>query len=434
MSERAVATETEVDKPRRRGKARQFGRALGLGLITGAADDDPSAIGAYASAGAAIGAGFLWVAPVLLPMMFAVVYLSAKLGQVSGQGLFRVMRAHYGKGLLYFTLAGALIGNAIEAAADLGGMAAAINLYAPLPIPWLVAIIAAIILALQLFGSYVLIRNVFRWLALALLAYVAAALMAKPDAREVLRGTFLPHVEFSREFLTIIVAAIGSTLSAYIYSWQSNEEVEEMIAEGKTTLAQRKGATDEELRTVGRDVGLGMLFSNVIMYFIILSTAATLHHSGKTEINSAVEAAQALQPLAGQAAGLLFLLGMVGVGFLAVPVMTAGAAYDLAQTFGWRHSLHATPRQAKKFYAAIVILTVIAVALNFLGVNPMKALVWAGVVQGVSTPPLLALIVLMTNNKAIMGDKTNGLVINILAGFTILATSAATLGLFATWI
>lgn len=425
--------ESEYPKPRRTGKARGFSRALGLGLITGAADDDPSAIGTYASAGAALGPSFLWTAPFTLPMMFAVVYLSAKLGQVSGRGLFRVMRDHYSGWLLYPTLAGVLIGNTIEAGADLGGMGAAINLFVPLPVPWLVVAVAAAILGLQIAGSYILIRNVFRWLSLALLAYVGAAILARPDPWEVLRGTLLPKIEFTRDFLTMLVAVIGTTLSAYIYSWQSNEEVEEMIAQGRRTLAQRKGATDEELRTVGRDVLMGMIFSNLVMYFIILSTAATLHHAGKTDIRNATEAAEALRPLAGSGARALFLLGMIGVGFLAIPVMTTGAAYDLAQSFGWRHSLHATPREAKKFYAAIVVLTALGAGMNFVGVNPMRALVWAGVVQGFSTPPLLLLILLMTNNKEIMGDQTNGRGINMLAGVTTLAMFAASAGLVVTW-
>jgi NRAMP (natural resistance-associated macrophage protein)-like metal ion transporter len=428
-------TETQRldSKPVPDSKRRGIGRAVGLGLIAGAADDDPSAIGTYASAGAQLGPSFLWTAPVTLPMMYAVVYLSAKLGQVSGRGLFQAIKDYYPRWILYPTLVGVLIGNTIEAGADLGGMAAALNLFVPVPVPWLVVAIAIIIVALQLYGSYILIRNVFRWLALVLLAYVGAAVLAKPDLGEVLRGTFIPTIQFNRDFLTMMVAVIGTTLSAYIYSWQSNEEVEEEIAAGRTRLSQRRGATEAELASTQRDVLIGMIFSNVVMYFIILSTAATLHKAGITEVQSAAEAAQALRPLAGDWAGLLFLLGVIGVGFLAVPVMTTGAAYDLAQVFGWRHSLHAKPHEAKKFYAAIIGFTLIGVAMNFLGFNPMKALVWAGVVQGFSTPPLLLLIMLMTNNRTIMGDKVNGRAINILGWITTAAIFAASAGLVASW-
>jgi NRAMP (natural resistance-associated macrophage protein)-like metal ion transporter len=361
------------------------------------------------------------------------VYLSAKLGQVSGRGLFQGIKDYYPRWVLYPTLIGVLIGNTIEAGADLGGMAAALNLFVPVPIPWLVVAIAIVILALQLYGSYILIRNIFRWLALVLLAYVGAAVLAKPDLGEVLRGTFIPTIEFNRDFLTMMVAVIGTTLSAYIYSWQSNEEVEEEIAAGRTRLFQRRGATEAELASTQRDILIGMIFSNVVMYFIILSTAATLHKAGITEVQSAAEAAQALRPLVGDWAGLLFLLGVIGVGFLAVPVMTTGAAYDVAQVFGWRHSLHAKPHEAKKFYAAIIGFTLIGVAMNFLGFNPMKALVWAGVVQGFSTPPLLLLIMLMTNNRTIMGDKVNGRAINILGWITTAAIFAASAGLVASW-
>ncbi len=366
-------------------------------------------------------------------MMFAVVYLSAKLGQVSGRGLFQVIRDYYPRWVLYPTLVGVLIGNTIEAGADLGGMAAALNTFVPLPVPWLGLIIALAVLCLQIYGSYQLIRNIFRWLALVLLAYVGAAVLAKPDAMEVIRGTFIPTIRFDREFLTLAVAVIGTTLSAYLYSWQSNAEVEEEIAAGRTRLWQRTGATNEELTHSRRDVLIGMIFSNVVMYFIILSTAATLHKSDHQDIQTAADAAQALQPLAGHAAALLFLLGVIGVGFLAVPVMTTGAAYDLAQIMGWRHSLHAKPREAKAFYTAITAFTLIGVLMNFLGFNPMQALVWAGVVQGFSTPPLLLLIVLMTSSRAIMGDKVNSTALNVLGWATTVVIFAASAGLITSW-
>ncbi|MER8439672.1 Nramp family divalent metal transporter [Mesorhizobium sp. M1312] len=410
-----------------------IGRALGLGLITGAADDDCSAIGTYASAGARFGPDLLWTAPVTLPMMYTVVYLSSKLGQVSGRGLFHAIKDFYPRWLLWAVLVGVLIGNTIEAAADLGGMAASINIFLPVPIPLIVIVVAAAIFALQLWGSYTLIRNIFRWLALALLAYVGSAIMAKPDAAAVLWGTLVPKIEFSREFLSILVAIIGTTLSAYLYTWQSNEEVEEEIAEGRTTLKERKGATDGELRRSRRDILIGMIFSNLIMYFIILSTGSTLYEAGEHDVETAAQAAEALKPLAGAAAGVLFAAGVIGVGFLAVPVMTTGAAYDLAQAVGWKHSLHAKPREAPKFYIAIGAFTLIAVGLNFLGFNPMKALVWSGIVQGFSTPPLLLLIMLMTNNPRIMGDKVNSRTTNALGWATTIAIFSASLGLVATW-
>jgi Mn2+/Fe2+ NRAMP family transporter len=231
----------------------------------------------------------------------------------------------------------------------------------------------------------------------------------------------------------MIVACIGTSLSAYIYTWQSNQEVEEQIEEGRRTVAQRRGAGERELGRTRREVLIGMVFSNLILYFIILATGATLHSSGKVEIETAAEAAAALEPLAGEGAKILFAMGVVGVGFLAVPVMTTGAAYDLAQGIGKPSSLNARPREAPLFYVTIAIVTVIAVLLNFLGLNPMKALVWSGVVQGFSVPPLLFLMMLMTNDRKVMGDRMNSRFTNTLGWITTAATFAASACLVVSW-
>jgi len=292
----------------------------------------------------------------------------------------------------------------------------------------------AAILLLQVFGSYTLIRRVFRWLALVLFAYVGAAFMAQPDWYPVLRGTIVPTIRTDKEFLSLLVAVIGTTLSAYLYTWQSNEEVEEEIAMGRHRLEQRRGATREELRQSRWDVTLGMLFSNIIMYFIILSTASTLYVIGRRDITTAAEAAEALKPLAGDTAGLLFAIGVVAVGFLAVPVMTTGAAYDVCQTLGWKHGLHAKPAHAKGFYALTTAFTLIAMSTNFLGINPMRALVIAGIVQGFSTPPLMLLIMRLTSDRAVMGDAVNGRAVNVLGWTTTVAIFSATAGLVWSWL
>ncbi|RWB18522.1 Nramp family divalent metal transporter [Mesorhizobium sp.] len=415
------------------GKRKGFGRAAGLALIAGAADDDCSAIGTYASAGAKFGPDLLWTAPVTLPMMYTVVYLSSKLGQVSGRGLFQVIADFYPRWLLWSVLVAVLIGNAIEAAANLGAMAAAINLFVPLPIPMIVALVAALMFGLQVFGSYELLKNLFRVLALALLAYVVSAILAKPELTSVLIGTLLPKVHFNREYLSILVAIIGTTLSAYLYTWQSNQEVEEEIANGRTDLEERKGATKEELRRSRQDILIGMTFSNLIMYFIMLSTASTLHKVGQNQIETAAQAAEALRPVAGDAAGIIFAAGVIGVGFLAVPVMTTGAAFDLAQAMDWKHGMSIRPQEAPGFYLATGAFTLIGVILNFFGFNPMQALVWAGIVQGFSTPPLLLLMLLMTNDRRIMGDRVNSRSTNILGGITTAVIFAASAGLVASW-
>lgn len=409
-------------------------RSIGLGLITGASDDDPAAIGTYAAVGASLGPSLLWTVPALFPMMYTVVYLCSKLGQVAGEGLFAVIRRHYPRWLLVSILICALVGNVIEAGADIGGMAAALNLLLPIPTWASVIGITVTVSLLQIFGSYTLIRNIFRWLALVLLAYVGAALLAKPDWITVLKATFVPHLGFDSHTLSMLVAIVGTTLSAYLYSWQSNEEVEEDISLGRRRFTDRLGTRHEELRHSARDIGAGMLFASVVTYFIMLSTASTLFKAGKTDINTAAEAAQALAPIAGHAAGWLFAIGVISVGFLAVPIMTTGAAYDLCQAFGWKHGLHFPPAEVKKFNAAIAIFTALGMSLNFIGINPMKALVWSSIVQGVSTPFLMLLIMLITTNPKIMGRWVNTRPLNVLGWITTVAIFAASLGLLVSWI
>lgn len=409
-------------------------RSLGLGLITGAADDDCAAVGTYAQAGAHFGYNMLWTAPLALPMMITVVYLSAKMGQVTGRGLFSVLRAHAPRWMLLLVLAGVIVGNIIEAGADIGGMTAAIQLLLPVP-QWTVLVaVTAAALAFQIWGSYTFIRNVLRVLSLSLLAYVASAVMAHPDLRAVVRGTFLPQVHFDREMLAMIVAIIGASISAYIFTWQSNEEVEEKIARGRHTVRQRRGSTPAHLRQTLWDVVFGMGFANLVMYFIMLATAATLFATGHRNIESAADVAMALRPAAGRFASGLFAVGIIGVGMLAVPVMTTGAAYDVCQAAGLRTGLSLKPREAKLFYFAISVFTLAAMLLNFLGVNPMHALVFAGIVQGFSTPPLMVLIMVMTNRRSIMGDRTNRTAINILGWSTTVVISAASLGLIASYL
>lgn len=404
-------------------------RSLGLGLITGAADDDPSAIGTYAAAGAAFGPSLLWTAPVAFPMMFAVAYLSSKVGRVTGQGLFSVIRGRYSRPLLGFLLLAAVIGNVIEAGADIGGMAAALNLLLPVPIRLLAVGIVGAVLALQLLGSYELIRNAFRWLTAALLAYVGAATLAHPALLPTLKGTLIPTVHMRQDFMAMLVAIVGTTLSAYIYSWQSNQDVHEDRAAGRKPLRLDSEGASAELRRSGFDIASGMLFSSAVMYFIILAASATLFAATHPSITTAADAARALEPLAGRTAGMLFAIGVIGVGFIAVPVMTLGAAFDLAQSFGWRHGLDRRPREARRFYAAVILFTLAALALNFFGFNPMKALVIAGVAQGISTPMLMIVVMRITNDPQVMGTSTNTAKMNVLGWITVAVMLMALAGL-----
>jgi Mn2+/Fe2+ NRAMP family transporter len=289
----------------------------------------------------------------------------------------------------------------------------------------LIVPLALVILALQILGSYRLIARVFKWLTLALFAYIASALFAHPDPGEVLRATFIPTVSLDAKWLSTLVAVLGTTISPYLFFWQSSQEVEEQVHMGRVRLWQRQGATDAELKYAAMDVNTGMVLSNLVMYFIILGTAATLHVAGKTEIQSAAEAAEALRPVAGDAAGVLLALGLIGAGFLAVPILTGSAAYALSEAFGWQYGLDRNPAKAKQFYGVIVVATLVGMLINFIGINPIDALFWTAVINGFVAPPLLVLIMLVSNNTRIMGERVNGPGLNLLGWLATAAMFAA---------
>ena len=403
---------------------------LGPGLITGASDDDPSGIGTYSIAGASLGLATLWTAVVTLPLMAVVQYLCAKIALVSGRGLAGVLRVHYPRKLLYPAIASLVVANTINAGTDIAAIAAAINLLVPVPISALILPIALVIVALQAWGNYRLIASTFKWLTLSLFAYIAAALLAKPDWGEVMRATFVPVLRFDRDYLTTLVAILGTTISPYLFFWQASQQIEEEIAEGKDTIEQRKGATDEELRRAKWDTGIGMLFSNIVFYFVILACAATLHASGKTEIQSAADAAEALRPLVGNAATILFAIGLIGAGFLAVPVLTGASAYAVAETFGWKYGLDHRPPHAWRFYTVIAVSTLVGVMIDFAGINPIRALFWTAVINGVLAPPLLALVMVISNNPKVMGDRANGALANAIGWAATAIMLAAAAGMF----
>ncbi len=412
-----------------------FLKILGPGFITGASDDDPSGIGTYSVAGASLGFATLWMALFTFPLMTTVQYICAKIGLVSGEGIATLLRKHYPRGLLYPAVLALVVANTINAGADIGAIAAAFHLIVPLPALWFVLPIVALILALQIFGSYRLIATIFKWLTLALFAYIGAALLSRPNWGEVLRATFIPTFQLNAAFIATFVAILGTTISPYLFFWQADEEVEEQISLGRKRLWQRRGATDGELRYAWWDVSVGMFFSNVVMYFIILATASTLYASGQTQIQSATDAAQALRPLAGNAASVLLALGLIGSGFLAVPILTGSAAFGVAETFGWRRGLDEKPWRARPFYAVIVVATLVGMAINFLGVNPIAALFWTAVINGFLAPPLLVLIMFMANNREVMGKRVNSWASNTLGWLTVAVMFAAAIALvFVTWV
>jgi NRAMP (natural resistance-associated macrophage protein)-like metal ion transporter len=408
-------------------------KILGPGLITGASDDDPSGIGTYAAAGAQFGYSFLWMAPVTFPLMASVQFICAKIGLVSGRGIAGVLRKHYPRPLLYAVVLALLVANTINAGADILAIAAGFNLLIPVPIFILIVPIALGIFALQVWGSYRLIARTFKWLTLSLFAYIASAFFARPEWGDVLRGTLLPTLHLDRASLAMLVAVLGTTISPYLFFWQASQEVEEEIARGRKRLWQRQGATDHELTYAFWDVNIGMLFSNTVMYFIILATAATLYQSGKTDIATAADAAAALRPLAGDSATVLMALGLIGTGILAVPILTGTAAYAVCEMFAWRCSLDATPGKAREFYLVLGISTLGGLLINFLGVSPMAALLWAAILNGFLAPPLLVVIMHIANHEPIMGHRVNGRWGNVLGWTTTAVMFAAAVGFVLSW-
>jgi NRAMP (natural resistance-associated macrophage protein)-like metal ion transporter len=415
-------------------RLRRFFKLLGPGLTAGASDDDPATVGTCASVGASVGFLALWMMVVTVPLMIAVQYISARIGLVTGRGLAGVLRQRYPRWVLYPAVLGLVVANTVNAGADLGAIAAAGNLLVPgVHASWLVVPVAAAVLALQLWGSYRLIERTFKWLAMSLVAYVAAGVLARPDWRQVLWHTFVPSVRWDPAFLGALVAILGTTFAPYLYFWQSCQEVEEKIEVGRKKVWQRRGTSDGELRYAAWDVNLGMIASNVVTYFVILASAKALYRPGGQEVSSAAELAEALRPLAGDLAGVLLAVGLIGAGLLAVPVLTTSAAYAVAEAFGWQFGLGKEPGRAPRFYGIIVAATAVGVAINYTGINPIHALFLTSTVYGFLAPPLLVLLMLVSNNTSIMGERVNGRWLNLLGWAATAATFAAAGGLVAVW-
>jgi len=414
----------------RRAPVEQFFRDLGPGLITGAADDDPSGISTYSVAGAAYGYTGLWTALFSFPLMAAVQLMCARLGMVTGQGLASVIRTRYPAWVLWPACALLIIANVFNIGADLGGMADAMHMVTGVPSYYWPPFFALLIVALLFWTSYKSMARIFKWLTLVLFAYVITAFLARPDWMAVLRYTFLPNVEWTRSYLSVLVGILGTTISPYLFFWQASEEVEEERAHGKLTVAERRGSSDQELRAARTDVVTGMLFSNMVMYFIILTTAATLHAHGRTDITTAKEAAEALRPLAGPGAYWLFTLGIIGTGMLAVPVLAGSCAYAVAEGANWRHaSLESRPWMAWPFYLVIAVAVLIGLTLDFAGLNAVKMLFWSAVLNGVLAPPLVVLVVLLTSDKRVMGKRVNSPLMRVLGWVCAAAMGAAAIAM-----
>ena len=403
-------------------------RSLGPGVITGAADDDPSGIATYSVAGAQLGTKLLWTALLTWPLMAAVQMMCARIGKVTGQGLAGNLSKRFPRWLL-LTLIIALLGaNTINIAADLAGMADAASMLCRINSRWFVVAFALLISWATVRLQYYQIANVLKWMVLVLFAYPITAFVVGANWGQVLHDTLVPSMPHTRDEWATLVAILGTTISPYLFFWQASEEVEEEKLAGQSTLALRKGATISELELRNIDVGVGAFFSNMVMFFIILTTALTLNRHGITQIETSRQAAEALRPFAGNFAAVLFTLGIIGVGFLAIPTLAGSAAYAFAETLGWRQGLNKKLKQARWFYALILISTGVGVALDFVGVNPVKALYWTAVVNGLLAPFLLVGILVVASDKKLMQDQPSshlGLAIVAIAAVAMFAAGVA---------
>ncbi|HYZ75086.1 MAG TPA: divalent metal cation transporter [Chthoniobacterales bacterium] len=380
-------------------------KILGPGLITGAADDDPSGIATYSSVGAQFGYAMLWTMPFIYPFMAAIQEISARIGRVTGRGISANLKHYYPRWLLYAIVVLLLFANVVNLGADIGAMGAATNLLIGGP-AWLYCILVAIVsVTLQIWIPYRKYSKVLKWLTISLLAYVAAVFVVRVDWQEAIQGTFVPKISLTPSYLQAMVAIFGTTISPYLFFWQSSEEVEEMrSASKKKALKEAPRQGEAPLQRIRLDTYTGMAFSNLIGYFIILTVAVTLNANGKTDIDSAQQAAEALRPIAGQFAFLLFSLGIIGTGLLALPVLAGSAAYALGEACGWPIGLGHRAAKAKAFYSVIGFATLIGLLLNFIGINPIHALVWSAIVNGTTAAPIMGLMMFMASSRKVMGQ------------------------------
>jgi len=403
---------------RRHGGLAFYLKRLGPGLVTGAANDDPGAIGTHAQIGAQFGRASFWLAPYTLPLTAVVLEMCAQIGKVSGRGLVTILRFHYPRWVLWGAVSLFTLANIVNLAADLGVMADSVRLLAGGPTLLWLLVLATGSGALQLFAPYAAYARILKILALSLFAYVAAVFLVPQNWGDVLRATVVPTMHWDAAFITGVVAVLGTRLSPYVLVWQPAQVVEEEIVEGKLRLFQRVGATRRELRATRVDVIAGSFIANVVTWAILVTTAATLHAHGITNVETATQAADALKPAAGGLAYTLFAAGILATGLLAVPVLAGGVAYAVGEALGWKRGLAREAGRAPKFYAMIVVCIALAVLLNLFGVKPIRALVLSQLLNGLVAIPLVFLVLRICNNKDVMGSATNGWLANALGWLT----------------
>ena len=390
-------------------KTEDYWNMLGPGLTTGASDDDPSGIATYSQTGAQFGFQLLWMSLWTFPLMAIIQEMCARIGLVTGRGLAGNIRVFFSPRVLYVCTVLLFAANALNIGADIGAMAKAVQLLNPrLNFSFLVVGLTLISLLMQIFTPYVRYARYLKWLALVLFSYVFSALLAHLNWHTVLSHTFVPTIKFSKDELLLICAILGTTISPYLFFWQTSQEVEEQILQGKITLAERRTATDPvDVKSMRIDVWSGMLLSNLVMFFIVAACGSLLFAHGVTNIQTAAQAAQALRPFAGTATYFLFAIGIIGTGMLAIPVLAGSSSYALAESFRWREGLYHKLHEAYAFYGIIIISMLVGLGINFLGINPIKALIYSAVGNGLAAPVILFLIVLISSNRKVMGRWTN---------------------------
>ena len=426
---KAQRAEKEIRHRGPLGKVKAYLKALGPGLITGASDDDPSGIGTYSQTGAQFGYAQLWTMPFTFPLIAGIQEICARIALHTGSGLAELIRKHYPKPVLYFCVSLLFIANTVNIGTDLGAMAASAQLLVGLPfLAWLVAI-TLLSATLEIFLNYKQYAKLLRFLTLSLFAYVLVVFVSAKDWGQISRNTLIPTIQVNKDYLLNLVAILGTTISPYLFFWQASQEIEEKIDEGKVTPAARKGVSKVELKWMRTDVISGMVFSSFVMWSIMTTTASTLFSKGITNIDSAPKAAEVLRPIAGDFAYLLFAAGIIGTGLLAVPILAGSAAYAIAETLSLREGLYLKLRQAPGFYGIIAFSTLIGFTINLSGINPIKALYYTAVLNGIVAPPLLLIIMLISNNQKIMKDRVNGPVSNAMGWITTIGMSIAAVAL-----
>ncbi len=419
-----------MNRSRKPNPVSRFFSALGPGLISGAADDDPSGIATYSIAGAQLGTSLLWISVLCWPLMAAVQMMCARIGMCSGYGLSYALRRKFPTAIVATAAMALLIANIINIGADFSGMADAAQMLTGIDSRIYVILFGAGISAATVMLPYGKIANVLKWLALFLFAYILTAIVVRPDWPAVLRDTVLPNIPHGKAAWATLVAILGTTISPYLFFWQASQEVEEEKIQGRTTTIARRGATDMEISTRRLDVVAGSFFSNLVMFFIIVTTAFTLHSHGVYHIETTRQAAEALRPLAGSGCFLLFTAGVIGTGLLAIPTLAGSAAYALAETFGWKQGLDEKLQKARAFYAVVLLSVAIGIALDFAQVNPVKALYWSAILNGLLAPFLLVGILIVSTDRDIMHNQPSSRWSQIVVGVTIVAMFAAGIAMF----